>query len=137
MIYNINSSTCNLQYKIIMNFSSPDSDQLQRLDKLEHRSAKLGDIWNCNDLNRCVKFVREGGFSRVCLQFSDEIINYSIDIQRQLQKHIDSSVFILADTSYGSCCVDEVGHLIFTRLEDDIYFYIASRLQPLMSRQIP
>ena len=75
---------------------------------IENKATKLSDIWNANELNRCIKFSREGSFSRVCLQFSDEIINFSVEIERQLKKHVDSNVFLLADTSYGSCCVDEV-----------------------------
>src|SRR5690349_19198204 len=90
-------------------FSSAETQSLERQVELEHKTTKLGDIWNANDLNRCIKFLREGLFSRVCLQFSDEILNYSIEIEKQLTKHIDSNVFLLADTSYGSCCVDEVG----------------------------
>lgn len=89
-------------------FSSEEIKSLERVVETQNQSSKLGDIWNANDLNRCIKFLREGLFSRVCLQFSDEILNYSIEIEKQLKKHIDSNVFLLADTSYGSCCVDEV-----------------------------
>lgn len=89
-------------------FSSAETESLERQVEVEHKASKLSEIWNANDLNRCIKFLREGSFSRVCLQFSDEIINYSVEIEKQLKKHIDSDVFLLADTSYGSCCVDEV-----------------------------
>lgn len=89
-------------------FSSAENDSLERQVVVEKKANRLGDIWTANDLNRCIKFLREGSFSRVCLQFSDEIINYSVEIEKQLKKHIDSDVFLLADTSYGSCCVDEV-----------------------------
>lgn len=89
-------------------FSSAETSSLERQVDVEHKPARLSDIWNPNDLNRCIKFLREGSFSRICLQFSDEIINYSVEIEKQLKKHIDSNVFLLADTSYGSCCVDEV-----------------------------
>lgn len=89
-------------------FSSAETDSLERQVEVEKKATKLSDIWNANDLNRCIKFIREGSFVRVCLQFSDEIINYSVEIEKQLKKHIDSEVFLLADTSYGSCCVDEV-----------------------------
>lgn len=89
-------------------FFSAETESLERQVEVEHKASKLSEIWNANDLNRCIKFLREGSFSRVCLQFSDEIINYSVEIEKQLKKHIDSDVFLLADTSYGSCCVDEV-----------------------------
>jgi diphthamide biosynthesis protein 2 len=89
-------------------FSSSENNCLEREVDVEGRALKLNDVWTANDLNRCIKFLREGSFSRVCLQFSDEILNYSVEIEHQLKKHIDSDVFLLADTSYGSCCVDEV-----------------------------
>lgn len=93
-------------------FSSAETISLERQVEVEHKVARLGDIWNPNDLNRCIKFLREGSFSRVCLQFSDEILNYSVEIEKQLKKHTDSNVFLLADTSYGSCCVDEVSDFL-------------------------
>lgn len=89
-------------------FSSSENNCLEREVEVENRAIKLSDVWTANDLNRCIKFLREGSFARVCLQFSDEILNYAVDIEKQLKKHIDSNVFLLADTSYGSCCVDEV-----------------------------
>ena len=88
-------------------FSSAENN-VERQVELENKATRISEVWNANDLNRCIKFLREGSFSRVCLQFSDNIINYSIEIERQLKKHIDSNVFLLADTAYGSCCVDEV-----------------------------
>jgi Putative diphthamide synthesis protein len=117
-------------------FSSVETNSLERQVEVEHKPARLGDIWNPNDLNRCIKFLREGSFSRVCLQFSDEIINYSVEIEKQLKKHIDSNVFLLADTSYGSCCVDEVSFIDFhlKYLSNDFFFV---RLLLLMSRLMP
>lgn len=75
---------------------------------VKKKAAKLSDVWNASDLNRCIKFIREGSFSRVCLQFPDELLNFSVEIEGQLKKHVDADVYVLADTSYGSCCVDEV-----------------------------
>lgn len=108
-ILSTNRNLKNLKkFKMTSLFSSAETDSLERQVEIEKKAAKLSDIWNANDLNRCIKFIREGSFARVCLQFSDEIINYSVEIEKQLKKHIDSDVFLLADTSYGSCCVDEV-----------------------------
>jgi diphthamide biosynthesis protein 2 len=94
-------------------FSTSENNCLEREVEVENKVQKLNDVWTANDLNRCIKFLREGSFSRVCLQFSDEILNYSVEIENQLKKHIDSDVFLLADTSYGSCCVDEVRNCWF------------------------
>lgn len=91
-----------------LNFSSPDNEAINIQVVVENRASKLSDIWTSNDLNRCIKFIREKFLNRICLQFSDEILSYAVDIEEQLKKHVDSNIFILADTSYGSCCVDEV-----------------------------
>jgi diphthamide biosynthesis protein 2 len=86
------SSSCNLETEL----------------NYQKKAKKFSDVWNASDLNRCIKFIREGSFSRVCLQFPDELLNYSVEIEGQLKKHVDANVYVLADTSYGSCCVDEV-----------------------------
>jgi diphthamide biosynthesis protein 2 len=91
-----------------LNFSSSDRDVIEKEVKIEASLSKLSDIWTANDLNRCIKFIREKFLTRVCLQFSDDIIKYATEIELHIRKHIDSNIFILADTSYGSCCVDEV-----------------------------
>lgn len=117
-------------------FSSADTVSLERQVDVENKAIRISDIWNANDLNRCIKFLREGSFSRVCLQFSDDIINYSVEIEKQLKKHIESDIFLLADTSYGSCCVDEVN---INNLMKKIFtgsFCIFFRLQPLTFKLI-
>lgn len=46
---------------------------------------------------------------QICLQFPDELIPYSNAILTAIQEKCgDSELFILGDTSYGSCCVDEM-----------------------------
>ena len=47
---------------------------------------------------------------KIGLQFPDELLNNSIKINALLKHHTPSDCvyFILADTSYGNCCVDVV-----------------------------
>lgn len=45
---------------------------------------------------------------QVCLQFSDDLIPFSTEIINELKNHTSAELCILGDTSYGSCCVDEV-----------------------------
>lgn len=45
---------------------------------------------------------------QICLQFPDDLICYSTSISQQLSANCDSQIFVLGDTSYGSCCVDEI-----------------------------
>ena len=54
-------------------------------------------------------------YKKVSLQFPDEILFLSSTITKVLKSKIDEKVpennihlYVLADTSYGSCCVDEV-----------------------------
>jgi diphthamide biosynthesis protein 2 len=92
-----------------VNFSSSDKEVIEKqVDILIDKTAKLSDIWTSNDLNRCIKFIREKFLTKICLQFSDDILHLAVKIESELVKHVDSNIFILADTSYGSCCIDEV-----------------------------
>lgn len=45
------------------------------------------------------------------VKFPDEVLKDSMRVVRALRKEVDSSVklYVMADTTYGSCCVDEVG----------------------------
>ncbi|KAJ2611803.1 Diphthamide biosynthesis protein 2 [Coemansia sp. RSA 1365] len=73
------------------------------------------DILEIYEVDRTAEVVNEGpdgenGYSRIALQFPDELLPDSTLVSEELQKRIPghAQVFILADTSYGSCCVDEV-----------------------------
>lgn len=45
---------------------------------------------------------------QVCLQFPDDLVPYSTTIYGDLKQTLQADIFILGDTSYGSCCVDEI-----------------------------
>lgn len=90
---------------------SSDSCLEQELS-IQNKAIRLSDLWTASDLNRSIKFIREGSFSRVCLQLPDEYLNFAVLIEDQLKKHVDANIYVLADTSYGSCCVDEVRNII-------------------------
>lgn len=49
-------------------FSSAELNSLERSVEVENKAIKISEIWNGDDLNRCIKFLREGSFARVCLQ---------------------------------------------------------------------
>lgn len=69
-------------------------------------------------------FIYSRKFTRVALQFPDNLLKDSIRIVRALRAELgslrssdgersvddkDIGLFVMADTTYGSCCVDEVG----------------------------
>ncbi|RXN17345.1 diphthamide biosynthesis 2 [Labeo rohita] len=44
----------------------------------------------------------------VALQFPDELLPDAVRVSAEIENETKSKTFILGDTSYGSCCVDEV-----------------------------
>lgn len=60
------------------------------------------------NLNLCANWIKENNFSKVCLQFPDSLLPDSVDVALWLEKQLDFKPFILGDTTYSSCCVDEI-----------------------------
>lgn len=62
------------------------------------------------EISRCVTWIQQAGYKRVALQFPDELMQDAVSVTQDLERNVPSgcNVFILGDTSYGSCCVDEV-----------------------------
>lgn len=62
------------------------------------------------EIERTADEIVKGGFKRIALQFPDELLHDSVPIYRALKARIKDgqNLYVLADTSYGSCCVDEV-----------------------------
>ncbi|XP_024931113.2 uncharacterized protein LOC107405985 [Ziziphus jujuba] len=84
------------------------------------------DLESNYEIARTAKFISGGGFTRVALQFPDELLKDSVRVVSVLRDKLrrlresqsdsdrngdvkDVSLFVMADTAYGSCCVDEVG----------------------------
>ncbi|PPQ91528.1 hypothetical protein CVT25_008796 [Psilocybe cyanescens] len=71
------------------------------------------------EIKRTAKEIVHGDYKRIALQFPDKLLHDSVPIFRRLNKTISElepesgpstirELYVLADTSYGSCCVDEV-----------------------------
>ncbi|KAJ3208010.1 Diphthamide biosynthesis protein 2 [Entophlyctis luteolus] len=70
------------------------------------------------EIDRTVEVVLKGSYKNVALQFPDSLLPYATDVALILQNRVNGSAasgsfagctfYILADTTYGSCCVDEV-----------------------------
>ncbi|KAH1166620.1 2-(3-amino-3-carboxypropyl)histidine synthase subunit 2 [Mauremys mutica] len=60
------------------------------------------------ELQRAAAFVTASRFHRVALQFPDELLADSAAVAAKMEEATGSKMYILGDTSYGSCCVDEV-----------------------------
>lgn len=90
-------------------FSSNDEAIIKKAISLnENVVASEIDINSFYEVNRCIEWIQNSNFRKVALQFPDEMLKDSCQIALTIQKHTNSKIFILADTSYGSCCVDEI-----------------------------
>ncbi|KAG5437388.1 hypothetical protein PCANB_000819 [Pneumocystis canis] len=54
------------------------------------------------------QFISDKGFLRVALQFPDSLLKDAFQISARLSENSNVNFFILGDTSYGNCCVDEI-----------------------------
>ncbi|XP_017023517.1 2-(3-amino-3-carboxypropyl)histidine synthase subunit 2 [Drosophila kikkawai] len=91
-------------------FSSSDTAALERNTETE-QAVTFDQIWNENHRKVSGDWIRQNGYKRVCLQFPDDYLPHSNAISVALTELLaseDVKVFILADTTYGSCCVDEI-----------------------------
>jgi diphthamide biosynthesis protein 2 len=68
------------------------------------------DQWNHQyELKKILNWVTSNGFKKVALQFPDALLPHSIQVSQWLSNHSsDVQFFVLADTTFGSCCVDEI-----------------------------
>ncbi|CAH2310541.1 2-(3-amino-3-carboxypropyl)histidine synthase subunit 2 [Pelobates cultripes] len=92
-------------------FSSDGEEVINRkLDSSDQSISKSTEeaLEETYEIGKTISFIQENGFQRVALQFPDELLVDSVTIARQLEDATSAKVYILGDTSYGSCCVDEV-----------------------------
>jgi diphthamide biosynthesis protein 2 len=86
--------------------------------RLEAPSAFASDLppIDCDDgvlayffeVARTADFVRHRGAKRVCLQFPDSFLGHASRLAALLARDGACSTYVLADTSFSPCCVDEV-----------------------------
>ena len=77
-------------------------------------SARLESAY---ELDATAAWVRGGGYSRVALQMPDELLGDAVAVAAALERRCNDAsdpaegtpvrIFVLADTTFGSCCVDE------------------------------
>lgn len=63
------------------------------------------------EISRVANYIRNQNFSRVAFQFPDEQLKDSTRVVREVRERVGKEgigLYVMADTSYGSCCVDEV-----------------------------
>jgi diphthamide biosynthesis protein 2 len=91
-------------------------------------ATTTNDVDNFNaayDVAETTSWIRRGGYRRVALQLPDEKLGDAATLARALTRSLAAAddaeetvptaetsgreVFVLADTTFGACCVDEVG----------------------------
>ncbi|RHZ72159.1 hypothetical protein Glove_245g24 [Diversispora epigaea] len=99
-----------LKKKIMSNIFSDGSTVIERI--VEDKSHKITntqeEIESFYEIERTVDALIKEKFEKIALQFPDELLADSVKVATTLQKRTNKKFFILADTTYGSCCVDEV-----------------------------
>jgi len=60
------------------------------------------------EIDRCVEWIKENDLHRVALQFPDRLLSAAPSVSTLIRTRLGEEVFILGDTSFGECCVDEV-----------------------------
>ena len=70
-------------------------------------SASFAKIWQ---IEETLKFIKSNGAVKVALQFPDNLLQYSSKIVAILRKETNNccKFYILADTTYAPCCVDDI-----------------------------
>ncbi|XP_053678518.1 2-(3-amino-3-carboxypropyl)histidine synthase subunit 2 [Anopheles nili] len=90
-------------------FSTSDSIEKNKCGSITEYQL-LSEIWNDQQRDRCLRWIEKSHLKRIALQFPDNLLRYSVQMVTEVQTLLteDVSIFVLGDTSYGSCCVDEI-----------------------------
>ena len=70
------------------------------------------DLAEVYELERCVDWIQSSGYSKVALQFPDYLLSQApivcASLRERLDRRAEVELYILGDTTYGECCVDEI-----------------------------
>ncbi|KAG8484156.1 hypothetical protein CXB51_022907 [Gossypium anomalum] len=93
-------------------FPSLSSSSRSRTQRRASQPAAM-DLELNFEITRAAEFILNRNFTRVALQFPDELLKHSTKVVTCLRNKLGSGnkvgLFVMADTTFGSCCVDEVG----------------------------
>ncbi|XP_075992024.1 diphthamide biosynthesis 2 [Anticarsia gemmatalis] len=116
------------------NFTTDGKICIERELEINSTAENFDDLETRFDINQTCKWITDNNYSKVCLQFPDELLPFSAKIYEEIKKKIDVDLYILGDTSYASCCVDSVaamhvqgnavihyGHTCFSKTNIPVY----------------
>lgn len=84
---------------------------LQQIIEIQQQKEETISQWNLQQrfqVEETCAFIREMKASRVALQFPDSLLPFASELSRMISFGSQCKCYILGDTSFGSCCVDEV-----------------------------
>ena len=87
-------------------FSTDDSKLFDQTSQVQTLVVDDPDAYF--EISKSVQFIKDGNFKRIALQFPDELLQYTKFVVHKIEALTTNRVHVLADTSYGNCCVDEV-----------------------------
>ncbi|CAD5123911.1 DgyrCDS12219 [Dimorphilus gyrociliatus] len=90
-------------------FSTDSSAQLLIKSLIAYDAINESEIAEVYEFERTLQWIKENNLKRVALQFPDELLVDSINIYQKLEELCDIPLYLMADTTFGSCCVDEIG----------------------------
>ncbi len=91
-------------------FSTSDETVIRKSVHVPSASMilEVPDVAEAFEIQRCAAWIREKGHQVVALQFPDSLMHFSPKVAQLLESSSKTAIFVLGDTSYGECCVDEV-----------------------------
>ncbi|KAM9839835.1 2-(3-amino-3-carboxypropyl)histidine synthase subunit 2 [Aulostomus maculatus] len=90
-------------------FWSSSEDVVKRgVDVINKTCTPLEKLDELYEIKTTCDFIGQHQFEKVALQFPDDLLLDSAAVAAEIERNSEAKVFILGDTSYGSCCVDEV-----------------------------
>ncbi|XP_076840859.1 2-(3-amino-3-carboxypropyl)histidine synthase subunit 2 [Brachyhypopomus gauderio] len=89
-------------------FSSSSESVLHRTVGVSQPVCHDGDLEQMYQISQTCHFIKSNGFKKAALQFPDELLVDSITVSAAVEREAKVKTYVLGDTSYGSCCVDEV-----------------------------
>ncbi|XP_075615713.1 2-(3-amino-3-carboxypropyl)histidine synthase subunit 2 isoform X1 [Balearica regulorum gibbericeps] len=87
---------------------SSDGEAALRRELGPAAAAPREDLDGFYEMGRAAAFVQGGGFRKVALQFPDELLADAAAVAARMEAATGADMYVLGDTTYGSCCVDEV-----------------------------
>ncbi|XP_014358010.2 2-(3-amino-3-carboxypropyl)histidine synthase subunit 2 [Papilio machaon] len=90
------------------NFTIDGKICIERELEVVPSNREFEDLISHLDVLKTCKWISDNNYSKVCLQFPDELLNVSAVIFEEIKNKCDVDLYILGDTSYASCCVDAV-----------------------------